>query len=407
MDTKLTAEFFRGNRERLRELFTGRAPIVLTAAGLLQKSTDTPYPFFQDGNFWYLTGIDEPNIVLVMDKGKEYLIVPELSASREAFDGALPLEAMAKISGVSEVLTEKEGWKRLGSRIKRVNSVAVLPAANSYIDALGMYTNSARRRLVREIKHFNSEITLLDLRLHLQRMRMVKQPGELQAIQRAVDATVDSLKFIEKKFYAGKYTNEFEIEHDLTKQFWKNNASGHSFEPIVAAGSKATTIHPTGNTGPVSPTGQLLMDVGASYDHYAADISRTWMVEPSKQFISVRSAVVEVADYAMSLLKPGVVLRAYEQDIEQFMGEKLRELGLIKTIEHDSVRQYFPHSTSHFLGIDVHDVGDYDHPLEPGVILTVEPGIYIPDDGIGVRVEDDVLITETGCTNLSAKLERN
>jgi Xaa-Pro aminopeptidase len=106
----------------------------------------------------------------------------------------------------------------------------------------------------------------------------------------------------------------------------------------------------------------------------------------------------------MGLLKPGVLLHDYEEQIEHYMGEKLRELGLIKSISHDAVREYYPHATSHYLGLNVHDAGEYDRPLEPGVVITVEPGIYIPKEGIGIRIEDDVLITETGIQVLSRKL---
>lgn len=399
-----SADFFKANRARLQTLFTGTAPIVLTANGLVQRSTDTAYPFTQDGNFWYLTGIDEPNVILVMDKGKEYLIIPELSAVRQAFDGEQDSNALSQISGVEEVLTEKEGWRRLGARLKRVGSVAVLSPSSSYIEPLGMYTNPSRKRLIRELKKQNESLTFLDLRAHLQRMRMVKQAPELEAIKQAILITTTGLSKVQKKFGRGAYTNEFEIELDLTKYFFQNGGDGHSFEPIVAAGDKACTIHPQGNHHELQEKQPILLDVGATFSHYAADISRSWFIDAPKRHQAVHSAVVEVADYAKSLLKPGVLLKEYEQDIEHFMGEKLRALGLIKNIDHESVRQYFPHATSHFLGIDVHDVGDYELPLESSVVLTVEPGIYIPAEGIGIRIEDDVLITETGHENLSANL---
>lgn len=406
MDSVFTPEFFQGNRRRLRELFVGTAPIVLTANGLLQKSTDSSFPFKQDSSFWYLTGIQEPNVVVVIDKNKEYLIVPELSDARIAFDGDIDVNELIKRSGITDVIREKEGRKRLGSRIKRAGSVAVLSPGPAYVESLGMYTNPARKRLIRQLKEYNANLELQDLRQHLGRMRIVKQPVEIEVIQKAIDATVHGLNHVEKKFRAGSYDNEFEIELDLTRQFWRKGAAGHSFTPIIAAGAKGVTLHPTGNNNPISTHDQLLVDVGAEYVQYAADISRTWMVEPTKRFEAVYTAVREVADLAMSLLKPGVILKDYEKQVEAFMGEKLRELGLIKTIEHNQVRRYFPHATSHFLGIDVHDVGDYKHPVESGVVVTVEPGIYIPEEGIGVRIEDDILITTDGCQNLSAKLSR-
>lgn len=115
---------------------------------------------------------------------------------------------------------------------------------------------------------------------------------------------------------------------------------------------------------------------------------------------------MEVRAFALERVKPGTVMGDYEKQIEHFMGEKLRELGLIKSIEHDAVRRYYPHGTSHFLGLDVHDVGEYDKPLAVGMVLTVEPGIYIPEEGIGIRVEDDVLVTQDGNSVLSAHLPR-
>ena len=156
-------------------------------------------------------------------------------------------------------------------------------------------------------------------------------------------------------------------------------------------------------------TGELLLlDIGAEYTGYSADIARTISLggNPTRRQKQVYDAVLDVQEYAFTLLKPGIVLQEYEKQIETYMGEKLRELGLIKTIDSDAVRHYFPHRISHFLGLDTHDVGDYEHPIEPGVVITVEPGIYIPEEGIGVRIEDDVLITAEGMVNLSAQLPR-
>lgn len=405
MKSEFTAEFFRGNREKLRALFTGTAPIVLTANGLLQRSTSVTYPFTQDGNFWYLTGIDEPNVVLVMDKAKEYLILPELSHYQEVFDGRLNTDDLMKRSGIETVLSYKEGWRQLEPRLRRVKHAATIAAPPEFVETYGMYTNPARASLIRALKKPNSHLELLDLTQHMQRMRMVKQAEEIEAIKRAISATISGIEYAEKKYRGGEYAHELEVEQDLDKQFLASGALSHSFDSIIASGEKGLTLHIT-EKGLLDPGKQLLVDVGAEYQHYAADISRTWMREPSKRFTSVWQTVCEVADFAMDLLKPGVVLKDYEKQVEAFMGEKLRELGLIKTIEHDTVRHYFPHATSHFLGIDVHDVGDYDRPLEANVVLTVEPGIYIPEEGIGVRIEDDVIITSSGCMNLSGSLAR-
>lgn len=405
MKSDFTPDFFKGNRDKLRGLFTGTAPIVITANGLLQRSTSEAYNFRQDGNFWYLTGLDEPNLILIIDKNKEYIIAPELSHYQEVFDGAMTAMELVARSGVENILNGKDGWKFLGARLKRVKHVATIAAPPAFVDTYGMFTSPARAQLIRLLKKHNDQLEFLDLSQHLQRMRMVKQEAELDMINHAIDATIYGVETVHKKYLNGGYEHEFDVKLDLDKAFWKKGAQLHSFNPIVASGERGLTLH-IADSQPLDPNKQLQVDVGAEYNHYAADISRAWMREPSKRFLAVRDTVGDVSDYAMSLLKPGTIIRDYEKQVETYMGEKLRELGLIKTIEHDTVRHYFPHATSHFLGIDVHDVGDYDHPIEAGVVLTVEPGIYIPEEGIGVRIEDDVLITADGCINLSAKLAR-
>lgn len=403
--------FFTENRERLKQLFTGTAPIVITGNGLLQQASDEPYPFHQDRNFWYLTGLNEPSLVLVMDKGREYLIVPPREIVREQFDGAIDFEALSRISGIQTVLFEKEGWKQLESRLKKVQHVATLGANPRFVEFLGMYTNPARADLIQRIKAINPQIELLDLRNHLSRMRMVKHDSELAAIQRAIDITIDTLKDILKPKQLAKYAYEYEIEADLTRGFRRRGAKGmmgHAFTPIVASGERTCTLHNITNDAPLASGELLVLDVGAQSDFYASDVTRTVVLgeRASKRQQAVYDAVLEAQEYACSLLKPGVLLRSYEKQMEEFVGEKLRELGLIKSIEREKVRFYFPHSTSHFLGLDTHDAGDYDHPLEPGVVLTVEPGIYIPDECLGVRLEDDILITPEGCKSLSDRLPK-
>jgi Xaa-Pro aminopeptidase len=410
MTVEFGSDFFSGNRERLRQLFTGTAPIVVTANGQLQRATDECFPFKQDSSFWYLTGIDYPDVILVMDKGREYLIVPKREAVIETFDGAIDSAELTRISGIKEVLTEKEGWKQLEARLKKVQHVATLAASPAYVEYLGMYTNPARRWLIKRLKAVNAEADLLDLRQHLSRMRMVKQPIELDALRQAIDLTNESLKDVLRPAKLSKYAYEYEIEADISRGFRRRGAAGHGFSPVVASGIRACTMHHIKNDGALASDELVICDVGAEYAHYNADISRTVALggRPSRRQQQVHEAVCEAQDYAYSLLKPGVQYREYEKQMEAFVGEKLRELGLIKSITHEAVReQFFPHATSHFLGLDAHDAGDYDEPLRPGVVLTVEPGIYIREEAIGVRIEDDVLITENGCEVLSKKLPRS
>jgi Xaa-Pro aminopeptidase len=402
------SEFFAGNRARLRELFTGTAPIVITAHGALQRNADETYPFHQDANFWYLTGINHPDVVLVMDKDKEYLIVPTRGEVRELFDGSVSATELTRASGVADVLNEKDGWKQLGGRLGRVQHVATLGAAPRYLDNYAMYSNPARAELILRIKEVNPDIELLDLRQHLAHMRMIKQPVELEAMQKAIDITAETLKDVTRQRTMAKYAHEYEIEADITRGFRRRGASGHAFTPIVAGGERACTLHNVENNAPLASDELVVLDVGAEFNHYAADITRTVSIggKPSRRQQQVYDAVAAAQEYAFSILKPGLTPREFEEQVAQFVGEKLRELGLIKTISNDAVRQYFPHATSHFLGLDTHDAGDYSQGYKPGVVITVEPGIYIAEEKIGVRLEDNVLITEDGIKILTAHLPR-
>lgn len=405
MSEGLPNSFFKENRERLQTLFTGTAPIILSANGLLQRNSDVNYPFRQDSTFWYFTGLNEPDLVLVIDKGKEYLIAPERDEHRAAFDGSIQYQELTAQSGIEQILDDKDGWRQLGARLKRVKHVATLAAAPGYIEQHGLYTNPARARLLDQIKSHNADIELLDLRPHITRMRMIKQPIEVEQIQAAIDLTEQTLRKLQKKGW-NSFTHEYEIDAAITGAFRKVNAT-HAYQPIIAAGANACTLHYIKNDGEIKEGSLLLLDVGAEVNQYAADITRTYAVgEFTKRQEQVFEAVLAVQDFALGKLKVGIDLRQYEEQVVQFMGEKLRELGLIKSIEAETVRKYYPHATSHFLGLDVHDIGEYDRPLEAGSVLTVEPGIYIPEEGIGIRIEDNVLIEAEGPRVLSAKLPR-
>lgn len=407
MESRFKSEFFTGNRQRLRELFTGTAPIVVTANGLLQRETDSTYAFAQDANFWYLTGIDDPDVILVMDKDKEYLILPKRSAVQEIFDGEIKASTLSKRSGIKNIMDDKDGWDQLENRLKKVKHVATLAVPPAYVDHFGFYTNPARAALRDKLKSVNENIELLDVNLHLARLRMIKQPQELLAIQAAIDITIDTYKAATRPAKLAKYSHEYQLEAELSKGYRTRGATGHAFDPIVAGGKRACTIHNITNNGELSSGELVVIDTGAEVEHYSADITRTISIGPvSLRQQAVYDAVADVQQYAFGLLKPGVLLREYEQLIEHYMGEKLRELGLIKTINHDDVRRFYPHAASHHLGLNAHDTGDYDRPLDVGAVLAVEPGIYIPNEGIGVRIEDDIVITASGIKILSDKLSR-
>jgi len=401
METHFGPEFFAGNRQKLRTLFAGTAPIVLTANGLLQSSSDSTYPLRQDRHFWYLTGVDEADAILVMDKTKEYLILSEEHDHRMRFDSAKPVEEIAKTSGIAEVLDNKTGWQRLNSRVKKVKHIATVAASPAYVPFYGFYANPARATLIEKIKSTNPAIELLDLKQQLIQMRIVKQAVELEAISSAIAVTEQTLKtFVKKSWQLG--INEREMENELYYQFRKHGARSLAFDSVVAIGANTAVIHHMPDSTILSKSSLLLLDVGAEVDHYASDLSRLYIVgKPSRRVQQVYTAVSEALEQALSMLKPGVIHQQFEKDMEQVVGEKLRELGLIKTIDRKSVRKYFPTYTSHQLGLDAHDTPDYDRPLLTDMVLAVEPGIYIPEEGIGMRIEENVRITKDGIELMS------
>ncbi len=231
MKSEFNSKFFRGNRECLRTLFSGTAPIVLTANGLLQRNGDNTFPFRQDSSFWYLTGINVAGAILVMDKGKEYVIVPDQQSYQTVFDGPILEEVLSTTSGIETILGEKEGWSRLSKRLKRTKHVATLSAPAAYLDFYSFYTNPARATLNEKMKIINPQIEVLDLRQHLTSMRMVKQPPELATMRKAIKITIDTLKDVGRQL--GSYKFEYEIEADITQGFRKREASGHAFHPYI------------------------------------------------------------------------------------------------------------------------------------------------------------------------------
>ena len=408
MNKNFQASFYVTNRQNLRARIEGDMPIIITAHGQLQRSGDTTFPFRQDSNFWYLTGIDLPDLILVMTPSTDYIIVPGRSASREAFDGAIDYEKLTDISGIDKIVDSDSGWEILRAELMKHAQAALPEPAPAYIESHGLYTNPARARLVEMLREANDQLTIHDIRMDLTRLRMIKQPEELAALQQAIDITCESLRLVTDTDRLPTYVNEFEVEADLTREFRFRGSAGHAFAPIIASGMQGCTLHNVSNSTPIAENSLVIMDVGAEVEQYAADITRTRIHgAPSDRQQAVFDAVLDVQMYALSLLKPGAILKDYEKSVEMYMGKTLHKLKLIADpTDHDSIRKYYPHATSHFLGLDVHDVGDYTLPLEPGMVLTCEPGIYIPEESIGVRIEDDLVITADGNRVMSDALPK-
>lgn len=393
---KFSAKFFVANRQRLRGVLPGSA-IVVAANGQLQRSADTPFVFRQDSNFWYLTGITEPDLILYIDQdAEEYIVLPDRDDHRNLWDGEVNTRSYEEVSGIKNYISSKQFSEKLEQLKLAKIKVARPSPPDPYLSTYGMFTNPARAILEKRL--IKAGLKRVDCRMDLARLRSVKQKIELEAIQQAIDITIESLKSLKKKLSSQK--SELELSNYLLAEFLKRGANGVAFESVIASAKNAATIHHRASDQSVKNDSLLLLDVGAEFSNYAADISRTWVIgEVSAKQLKCVAAVKEVQDFAFSLLRPGIYLRDYASQVRKFAADCYKQNRLI---EHkQQIDEVLPHAISHFLGLDVHDAGDYERPLEENMVLTVEPGIYLPAERIGVRIEDDVLITKTGARWLS------
>lgn len=386
--------FFITNRQRLMQQIN-EDTLVLTAYDKMQQTNDSAASFVQESNFWWLTGIEHSGWKLFIDgkNGDMALIAPQLSDIEKVFDSYLTPEHATQISGIENFITEAELWQRVAERI--VYALAPTPRS-TYSFAL----NPAPSRLYKKLTSHAS--TVKAGQSMLAKLRAIKQPEELAMMQQAIDLTITA--FEHAKQLLPRCTNEAELAAEFTYIFAKNGAD-HAYEPIVASGKNACTLHYMANSTPLQD-GLVLLDIGARVGGYSADITRTYGYGIVSQRQRDVHAAVRLAEAdIIALLRPGLKVKDYIAQVDDIMKQKLVDLRLMKDAnDEDNYRKYFPHSISHGLGVDVHDSLGAPEVFQPGMVLTVEPGIYIPEEEIGVRIEDDILITEDGQKNLSTLL---
>lgn len=398
----MDSSFFKGNRLRLLDSLKGGIA-VFAANTKMQGASDSAATFEQEANFWWLSGIEAPGWWLIMDglSGKSWLVAPDISDSHHLFDGSLTPEKAVYTSGADRVLGHDEAIERLRGLAKKHPLVYALgePSYARYVD----FTLNPAPKKLRELLE-RTFTSVHDCRKELSRLRAIKQAAELTAIERAVALTTETFTAVKEGIASNRF--EYEAEAELTYRFRRRGAT-HAFEPIVASGKNACTLHYVDNAGPIGKHQLVLIDAGARVRGYPADITRTFAVggEPTKRQAAVHKAVQDAERQIIALLEPELKVEDYSRAADNIMKEALVSLGLMRSPEdNDSYRRYFPHVISHGLGVDVHDsLGGWKY-LQPDMVLTVEPGIYIPEEGIGVRIEDDVVITNGGHRNLSGRL---
>ncbi|HMI09557.1 MAG TPA: Xaa-Pro aminopeptidase [Candidatus Saccharimonadales bacterium] len=398
----MTTDFFKANRDSIASQLKGGLIVASAYAGM-QRGNDTAFKFEQEANFWWLTGIEVPDWWVIIDgtRGKSWLVAPSLSDSRVIFDGSLSVEDAIKASGVDAVISRDDALMMLRTLAKK-HSVVHTIGEQPYAEYLDFTLNPAAKKLHELLERtFNS---VSDCRKELASLRAIKQPEEIAAMKQAINLTISAFENVRNNL--DQFTYEYEVEAEFSYVFKKQGAAGHAYDPIVAFGSNACTLHYIDNNSRLKKRSLLLLDIGARMSGYAADITRTYALgEPTKRQMAVHQAVQAAQQKIIRLIKPDLLVEEYQQKVDAIMTDALLSLALMKSRDDEkNYRKYFPHAVSHGLGIDVHDSLGQPKYLRPGMVLTVEPGIYIPEEGIGVRIEDDILVTGKGHTNLTARL---
>jgi Xaa-Pro aminopeptidase len=419
---------FAGRRARALELLGERQALVLAAAPELLAGRDLELRYREDADLFYLTGYTEPEAVAVLSpahaEAPYTLFVRPRDPEKELWSGRRGgVEAAREQSGADAVLPIGELAERLPAILARADTLLFrLGGGQDGVEAL------VRSALVAGVKgrqwQGRGPRALVDPAALLADLRLVKDEGEVHLMREAARISVEAFHDAAAAIRPG--AGEWEVEAALEAGFRRRGADGFAFQSIVAGGANATILHYVENAAVLRPGTLVLLDGGARYRHYHADISRTFPV--SGRFTAEQRVLYDVVHAAqraaVAAARPGSSVHAVHRAALRVLAEGLVEHGLLEgdpdalLEDGTALKAYYPHRTSHWLGLDVHDVGDYavdgePRVLEPGMILTVEPGLYIPRDdehapaalrGTGIRIEDDVLVTANGNEVLTAAL---
>src|SRR5690554_1345938 len=375
------------------------------------KSNDQYFPFSVNRNFFYLTNIVQQDVILVIINGKNkadsFLFVEKQDPIKALWDGkTLTFEEASDISGIKlENIRDINTFKTFINQLLGFSRAAQFGVINNlyfdldkqkYSDYLSLTEFNANK-----FKKLYFAINILNSNPLLTTLRMVKDKFEVEQTKKAIEITNDALNHLLKTIKPG--INEFEIEAEYNYILNKNNVIP-SFDTIAAGGKNATILHYVDNNQKINDNELLLLDLGVDYNNYCSDISRTYPVNGKftvrqKQIYEI---VLKANKETIKWLKPGRTISEFNEFGKKILTEGLKSIGLIK--EDSEITKYYYHSLGHYLGLDIHDVGHYSEVIPEGAIITVEPGLYIAEEGIGIRIEDDILITKDGNINLSESI---
>ena len=388
----MNKEFYKNNRSKVLESIDDNSLLILFAGKAPKKTADEKYPFTPNRNFYYLTGIDEENHILVLSKinGKtnEYLFIKEVDPIAEKWEGkTIRKEEVSQICMIEDV-------KYLGEFNNFIEKVVLnKEEINIYLD---LEEENTSYKYVNEIKHKYYNINIKNAFKLIGNLRLIKTNEEVSRIRKAIDITIEGVKELMRNSKSG--IKEYELEAYFDFICKKNGVKDFAFKTIAAAGKNATVLHYVTNDSELKDGDLILFDLGAQYKYYNGDISRTFPINGkfTERQKEVYNAVLRVNEKVIKEMKPGVKFVDLNKKAKDWISEECISLGLMT--EKDDVSKFYYHSIGHCLGMDTHDIEleNRDVTFEPGMIYTVEPGIYIENESIGIRIEDDVLITEDG-----------
>ncbi|MCD4560582.1 Xaa-Pro aminopeptidase [Lelliottia nimipressuralis] len=417
-------EFLRRRQALLAHMQPGSAALIF-AAPEATRSNDSEYPYRQSSDFWYFTGFNEPEAVLVLIKSDDthnhsvlFNRVRDLTAEIW-FGRRLGQDAAPEKIGVERALAFSEINEQLYQLLNGLDVVYHAQGEYAYADELVFAALDKLRKGSRQ--NLSAPASLTDWRPIVHEMRLFKSPEELDVMRRAGEISALAHTRAMEKCRPGMF--EYQLEGEILHEFNRHGARFPSYNTIVGGGENGCILHYTENESELRDGDLVLIDAGCEYRGYAGDITRTFPVNgkfsPAQR--AVYDIVLESLETALTLFRPGTSIQDVTGSVIRIMVNGLVKLGILKgdveeLIADNAHRAFFMHGLSHWLGLDVHDVGGYgpdrSRTLEPGMVLTVEPGLYIAPDadvpaeyrGIGIRIEDDIVITKNGNENLTASV---
>ncbi len=395
--------FYIANRKRIMADVKPDSLVVLFSGKAPRSSADAHLPFVVNRNFYYLTGLDRENFILVMSnlggESTTELFIEKPDYDVEKWVGRKMKRAVAQsVSGIEKVsYVENFETAIVGYAAKQIACVYSDFDRFSWTEP-EMLQNSWVKAFTDRYPH----VAVENILPAMIKARMIKQPYEIEQIKKAIGYTERGLKKVLKALQPDAY--EYAMEALFRYSICSEGSAGNSFPTIAASGENAVILHYVENDRQMKAGELVLFDLGALENNYASDISRAYPIggRYSARQRQIYDIVLGAQGAVMEIMVPGTPFAELNKRCIAYMTKALKEIGLIERDE--DVSKYYYHGVSHHLGLDVHDISDRSMPLQPGMVLTVEPGLYIAEEGIGIRIEDDILITEEGNVNLSESI---